>query len=156
MGARVVKIMRNAVVLKTADRELTLKTAERQLASLVPGAGGNRPMAGPSSSAGTMVLNKAEIDSSLKDMGTMLSTAQVRPNFSAGAADGFMITNIQQESIFHKIGLQNGDIVQGIDERPLRTAEDMVSFYNQMKTASPVSLKLKRQGKQEVFQYTFR
>ncbi len=156
MGARVVKILRNAVVLRTADREVTLKTAERQLASLVPGSGGNRPSTGTSPSPGVMVLNKAEIDNSLKDMGTMLSTAQVRPSFSAGVADGFMITNIQQQSIFHKIGLQNGDIVQGIDERPLKAAEDMVSFYNQMKTGSPVSLKVKRQGKQEVFQYTFK
>lgn len=161
LGAQVAKIDRNAVILKTADRELTLKMAERPLSPLLPPggpggrSGGAASDAGPAVAPGSVVLSRSEINSYLKDMGALLSTAQIRPYFTGGAPDGFMISNIRPDSIFQKIGVANGDIIQGIDDRQIKSADDMVNFYNRLKSGSPLSLRLKRQGRQETYRYTF-
>jgi len=161
LGAQVVKIKRNAVVLKTADREVTLKMAERPVSPIVPppgatGGPAGQAATGTSVSPGAVVLSRSEVNSYLKDMGSLLSTAQIRPYFTAGVPDGFMISNIRPDSIFQKLGVVNGDIIQGIDDRQIKTADDMVNFYNRLKSGSPMTLRLKRQGRQEAYQYTFR
>lgn len=162
LGAQVVKINRNAVILKTAERELTLKMSERPVQPILPPGspagrpGGAAPDSGPAVAPGSVVLSRSEVNSYLKDMGALLSTAQIRPYFSGGVPDGFMISNIRPDSIFQKIGVTNGDIIQGIDDRQIKTADDMVNFYNRLKSGSPMTLRLKRQGRQEAYQYTFR
>ncbi|MCX7634431.1 MAG: PDZ domain-containing protein [Syntrophales bacterium] len=161
LGAQVLKIKRNAVTLKTADREVTLKMEERPISPIVPTGGLAGTATGvahapPPAPPGFIVLSRAEINNELRDMGTMLSMAQIRPYFSAGAPDGFMVTAIRPNSVFQKIGLLDGDIIQGVDNRPIKTADDMVNLYNRLKSGAPMSLLLKRQGRQETIQYSFR
>ncbi|PIP06712.1 MAG: hypothetical protein COX51_08150, partial [Syntrophobacteraceae bacterium CG23_combo_of_CG06-09_8_20_14_all_50_8] len=79
-------------------------------------------------------LDINDVSASLKDMGAMLSQAQVRPYYSAGVPDGFMVANIKPGSIYEKMGLSEGDIIQGADDRRLITADDMMALYNSMKS----------------------
>ena len=159
-GARVVRIMRNAVAVRIDDREQVLRVPETSEKPILP----DRPEAGeavPGSTAtplpdGTIAVNRNEIEAGLKDLGTMLSQAQIRPYFSAGAPDGFIISNIKSGSIYQKIGLNNGDIIQGINNRSMKTADDMMELYNIMKSGSSESLRINRQGRQENFNYVFR
>ena len=159
-GARVVRIMRNAVALRIDDREQVLRipeTSERPVLPDRPEAGAALP--GPAATPqpdGTIAVSRSELESGLKDMGTMLSQAQIRPYFSAGAPDGFIISNIKSGSIYQKIGLNNGDILQGINNRGIKTADDIMELYNVMKSGSGLALRINRQGRQETFNYVFR
>ena len=153
-GAKVVKIARNAVTFLVGDQERVLKMADTSQGPLLPPRPGRPPAVGPRG-AGPMVISRSEVDSSLKDMGTMLSQAQIRPYYSDGAPDGFMITNIRPGSIYEKIGLTEGDIIQGTNDRRLVTADDMTALYNSMKAGSALTLKVKRGGQQQNLQYVF-
>jgi len=159
-SAKVVRIMRNAVALRIDDREQVLRvpeTSEKPILPDRPEAGATVP--GPTATTlpdGTIAVSKNEIESGLKDMGTMLSQAQIRPYFSAGAPDGFIISNIKSGSIYQKIGLNNGDIIQGINNRSMKTADDIMELYNIMKSGSGLALRINRQGRQETFNYVFR
>ena len=159
-GARIVRIMRNAVAVRIDDREQVLRvpeTSEKPILPDRPEAGAAAP--GPAATPlpdGTIAVNRNEIEAGLKDLGTMLSQAQIRPYFSAGAPDGFIISNIKSGSIYQKIGLNNGDIIQGINNRSMKTADDMMELYNIMKSGSSISLRINRQGRQENFNYVFR
>jgi type II secretory pathway component PulC len=51
--------------------------------------------------------------------------------------------------------LADGDIIQGINNKQVKTADDMVEFYNMLKSGSNINLKIKRQGKQESLNYVF-
>jgi general secretion pathway protein C len=159
-GARVVRIMRNAVALRIDDREQVLRVPETSEKPILPeraetGAAVPGPTATPLSD-GTIAVSRSEIETGLKDMGTMLSQAQIRPYFSGGAPDGFIISNIKSGSIYQKIGLNNGDIIQGINDRHMKTADDIMELYNVMKSGTNVALRINRQGRQETFQYVFR
>ena len=85
----------------------------------------------------------------------MLSQAQIRPFFSDGTPDGFMVNQIRQGSIFQKMGLQDGDIIQNLDDRKVQTGDDMVTLFNTLKSAPNMNLTVKRSGRQEKINYVF-
>jgi general secretion pathway protein C len=153
-GAKVVKITRNAVTFLVGDKERVLKMIDTNQAPLLPPRPSGPPAISPRGAA-PMVVSRSEVDASLKDMGTMLSQAQIRPYYADGVPDGFMITNIKPGSIYEKIGLTEGDIVQGTSDRRLVTADDMTALYNSMKAGSSLTLKIKRGGQQQNLQYVF-
>jgi general secretion pathway protein C len=154
-GARIVRIMRNAIALDVNGQEQILKVPETSERSILPpgSPSGPSPIA---SSDKTITIDRKDIDSSLKDMGTILSQAVVRPYFTGGVQDGFMISNIKSGSIYQRIGFVDGDVIQGINDRKLTTGDDMMELYNSFKSASNLALQVKRQGRQEIFNYTFR
>lgn len=153
-GAKLVKIMRNAVTFLVNGRERQLKMPQSKEGPLIA----SRPALLPevARSGRPTVISRDEVSASLRDMGTMLSQAQIRPYYSDGAPDGFMITNIKPGSLYERIGLMDGDIIQGADDHRLLTADDVTALYNSLKAGSTFALKIKRRGQQENLQYVFR
>ena len=73
-----------------------------------------------------------------------MNQARIVPSSSD---DGLAVSNIKGGSIFAKMGLRNGDIVQGVDNRPITGTEDIVSLYEALRSASNVTLDIIRNGK---------
>lgn len=157
-GARVIRIMRNAVAFKVNDQEKILKIPETTEKPFLPLGSAPGTAAPPviAASGGGMTVNKGDITASMKDMGTMLSQAVVRPYFSGGVPDGFMVSSIKSGSIYQKIGLVDGDVIQGVNNRKMTSGDDMIELYNSLKSSSGMSLKVKRQGRQVSFDYNFK
>ena len=153
-GAKVLRIKRNAVDFQMGDQPVTLKIVETAQVPLLPPAAG-RPVVPPPRASGPIVVNRAEVAAALQDMGTMLRQAQVRPSFSAGKPDGFVVTGIGQGSLYHRLGIVDGDVIQGVNNRPLQTADDVMMLFNTLKEGSTASLTLKRRGSQETLNYQF-
>jgi general secretion pathway protein C len=154
-GAKVVRIKRNAIDLLVGDQERTLKMVEMNEGPILPPLRGAPEPATVAAPAGTTVISRSEIDAGLQDMGSLLRQAQIRPYFNAGVPDGFLVSNIRPESIYRKMGILDGDIIQKVDNRPIRTAEDMTGLLNVLKSGSGLSLTLQRRGKQETLNYQF-
>lgn len=152
-GARLIRIDRRAVTFLVGDRKQILKMAGASEDTLLTA----RPALPPAATgrSGPMVVNRSEVDASLKDMGTLLSQAQIRPFYTDGAPDGFMIANIKPGSVYERLGLVNGDIIQAADNRKLITADDVTGLYNTMKSASSFTLSIKRGGQQQNLPYVF-
>lgn len=152
-GARLIRIDRRAVTFLVGDRKQILKMAGASEDTLLTA----RPVLPPAATgrSGPMVVNRSEVDASLKDMGTLLSQAQIRPFYTDGAPDGFMIANIKPGSVYERLGLVNGDIIQAADNRKLITADDVTGLYNTMKSASSFTLSIKRGGQQQNLPYVF-
>jgi general secretion pathway protein C len=154
-GAKVVRIKRNAIDLLVGDQERTLKMAEMNEGPILPPPPGGMAATIAAAPAGTTVISRSEIDTGLQDMGSLLRQAQIRPYFNAGVPDGFLVSNIRPASIYRKMGIIDGDIIQKVNNRPIQTADDMTGLLNVLKSGSGLSLTIQRRGKQETLNYQF-
>ncbi len=159
-------IMRGKVILRVGDRDEILIMEE-------PGSmekGQNTPKAETPSGrqviesvrapidlpARTITVRRSDIDSALTDVNNLLNQASIIPHFTDGAADGLAVTGIKAGSIFRKMGLRNGDIVKGVNGTDIQSPDDLISLYNDLKSASDVSLQITRRGQERTLNYQFR
>jgi general secretion pathway protein C len=164
-GATIVKIMRNAVVLRLGEKDQVLKKKEiastgserralpgmatQQTQPASPGAAppprplSRPPAAGPSGSAA--------------DLAGLLTQARVIPNVKAGSSgkpDGVIINEIQPGSLFENAGLVNGDVIQEVNGKTVTGVADLVSMYRDLKPGTSLSVKVTRSGRQVVLNHT--
>ena len=83
-----------------------------------------------------------------------MNQAVVRPFMSRGVRKGYIISNIKPSSLYEKAGLQNGDIIVGINNNPLHNANDVMQVLNAMQSGSRLELTGKRRGRTETINYT--
>ena len=149
-AATIIRIMRGMVVLRVDGRDEILKMEE----------GDQRSEVGGQRSEGRGVKNvikvkKTDIDKAFKNMGKMLAQVRIRPYFSSGKPDGFMVSRIKPGSIFQKMGMQNGDIIQSVNDQPIKSPDEMLKLYNGLKSGSAISLNIKRKGETQNLRYVF-
>lgn len=156
-GATLLRVMRDQVVMNYQDKEETLKRTGSMEAPVISPARGAASASTAAAATGgdTIKISRSEIMQSMRDMGQMLSQAQIRPYFVAGVPDGFMVSNIREGSIFKRMGLSEGDIIQGLNQKKMQGADDMLELYNSLRAASTMSLSIKRGGRQETINYNF-
>jgi general secretion pathway protein C len=153
-------ILRGKVVLRVGDKDeiLTMeesssrRAAEKEATSSI---GGRRPSSASRRGA-SITVRRSDVQDALKNINTLLSQVRIRPHFKDGKADGLAISNIKGGSIFARLGLRDGDIVQGVNNRPIRSPDDIVSFYNKLTSASSMSLQINRRGQGRTINYRIR
>lgn len=146
------RILRGKVILRVGDRDeiLTIEEAAASRAKQQPS------MSKPKEMSSRITVGRSDLQESLTNLHQLLSQARIRPHFQDGKADGLAVTNIRPGSLFEKLGLKNGDIVQGIDGRTITSPDDVLEVYNKLTSGSNVAVQIKRKGEQRVINYTFR
>jgi general secretion pathway protein C len=151
-GATVRRILRGKVVLRVNDKDEVL-SMEEETASRGEPAYPSGPSAERES---TVVVERSEMDESLKNVHQLLSQVRIRPHFSDGVADGLAVSNIKPGSVFARMGLRNGDIVQGLNGRGIQTPDDVMEVYQRLKSGSSVTLQVMRNGEEKIINYQIR
>lgn len=96
-------------------------------------------------------LNRKEINATLPDYMQLMQEIRVRPHLEAGQPSGFLIYKIEPDSIFAKMGLEDGDVIKAVNGRPIATTQQAVEFYDALTKGATVSLEIKRdETKQEL------
>lgn len=93
-----------------------------------------------------IVVDKAEASSVLEDPNAFLSQALFKPNSHNGKTQGFRITNIKQNSMLRKLGLEDGDVLLRINGEMITGPAKMLQVYGSLSGASAISLDVKRKG----------
>jgi len=151
-GAKVVRIRRNAIDLLVNNQESTLEMLEMKKGPILTP---SKAAAAPAVSSGPTVVSRSVIQEAMADMGSILSQAQIRPYFNAGIPDGFIVGSIRPGSLYQKMGIANGDIIQEVNNRKIRTVDDVMGLLNTIKSGSSLSLGIKRREKTEMLNYQF-
>jgi len=94
----------------------------------------------------TVNIDREKINSSLKNINQLMSQVKVRPHFKDGKPNGLLLSHVQQNSIFKDMGLQNGDIVKGVNGKEIQSVDDALKFYDNLKSSSAVELQIERKG----------
>jgi len=155
-GAVIRKILRGKVILRVGGRDEVLTVEESAASRAEDEYLGSKPIRGRTAKGTTITVNRSELQESLKNVHQLLSQARIRPYFRDGKADGLAISNIKPGSFFARLGLKNGDIVQGIEGRDIRSPDDVLEVYEKLRSGSHVELQIKRSGEQKTLDYRFR
>lgn len=169
--AKIIQIKRNIVVVLRGKEKETLEVslfpeenkpaAQHPARASIPPAQpktGNAP-AGTSVrqvSKNRWVLDRREIESAVDNLPQLLTKARIIPNFSEGKPDGFRIFAITEDSLYSKIGLQNGDILHRINGIEVKDPQNFLKVFEQLKDESNITVDLVRNNQKETFGYEIR
>lgn len=151
-GAKVVRIRRNAIDLLVNGQEITLAMLDPKKE---PTPAPSVAAAAPAVSSGTTVVSRSMVQDAMANMGKILSQAQIRPYFNAGVPDGFIVNSIRAGSLYQKMGIASGDIIQEVNSRKIRTIDDVMGLLDTIRSGASLSLGIKRRGKAQLLNYQF-
>jgi general secretion pathway protein C len=166
-GATVVKVVPKRVYLRNAGRleylevEGTAPPAAATTAAVVAPPVALDPAMGDIDKGVTCTGNNCNVDRSLVEKmlqnTTMLATAaRFVPSIKDGRPNGFKLYAIRPNSIFGKIGLQNGDTIKGINGSEMSTPDKALEMYTKLRNASHLSVQVERRGETLTLDYTIR
>jgi general secretion pathway protein C len=89
---------------------------------------------------------KSEIDRTLGDLNSVAMQARIVPAFKDGVAHGFKLFSIRPDSIYTKIGIQNGDVIKRINGFDLNSPEKALEIYSKLKDSNRIDIELERNG----------
>ncbi|HKK90012.1 MAG TPA: PDZ domain-containing protein, partial [Desulfobacteraceae bacterium] len=100
-----------------------------------------------------ITLDRSLVDRSMGNINTLMKQVRIRPHFSGGKPDGMLLYGIKHDSLFKKMGLRNGDIIMGVDGKKIRSVDDALALYQNLKNASGVDMQIKRRGRLKEINY---
>ena len=154
-GSQVTAVKRDRVKLRRADGgELEIQLVDDTKIVNVP----SNPAAGgvQKVSDGRYVVDQRAIASSTENMGQVLTQARALPYLEQGKTVGFRISEIAPGSIYEKIGLQNGDVVQRVNAQDVDDPGKFFQMYQGLKDESRISIDLLRNGQRQTLNYDIR
>jgi general secretion pathway protein C len=159
--ATVKEIFREKVVLTVSGKDEIL-----QMEDLKSGTGGIRSGNVPVRGAGAPVsravraqrisLRRSYIEQSMTDVASLMTQVQIQPHMENGVPAGLALSSIKPNSIFRRMGLRNGDIISGVDGNEISSVDDALRLVDSLKSASNLSVQLKRRGREKNIEYIIR
>jgi general secretion pathway protein C len=89
---------------------------------------------------------RGEIDKTLANLNEVAMQARIVPAFKDGQAQGFKLFSIRPDSIYSKIGVQNGDVIRRINGFDLNSPEKALEVYSKLKEAPRIEIEIERNG----------
>jgi len=161
LGAEVIDIQRERVIIINAGRKEFIDGQPGDGTMPAPTFVAPTPVAeakpgGPPNSGlgnGIRALNeneyevpRAEIDRTLGNLNEVAMQARIVPAFKDGQAQGFKLFSIRPDSIYSKIGVQNGDVIRRINGFDLNSPEKALEVYSKLKESSRIEIEIERNG----------
>ncbi|XXF75973.1 type II secretion system protein GspC [Myxococcaceae bacterium GXIMD 01537] len=87
-----------------------------------------------------------EINRTLGNLNEVAMQARIVPAFKDGQAQGFKLFSIRPDSIYSKIGVQNGDVIRRINGFDMNSPEKALEVYSKLKEANNIVIELERNG----------
>ena len=92
------------------------------------------------------VVSKATINENLSDLSKLATQARIVPSFKNGVANGFKLFSIVPDSLYAKIGVQNGDVIRRINGYEMNSPDKALEIYSKLRDANRIEIELERRG----------
>lgn len=148
----------NAQAPPAADRRSTLANRRRRdrATPAVEEAGAEQPQEDSENAAieeEIIPIAQAELQGSINDLNQLMTQVRIRPYFRGGKPEGLIVSQIQGDSIFEKLGLMNGDIIASVNGKQMSSPEEAFQLYNSLNSGSQVSIEITRRGQKKMLTY---
>lgn len=144
IGARkLIKITRNMATLRSGERRIILQ---------VRAAAEDQPFS--NSHFRNITLDKKTVDKNLYNLDALMKGAVMRPFIHKGVQEGLIVSKILPNSIYEKMGLQNGDILIDLNDKKINAAS-LMQAANLIRHGNRIALNIKRKERSETINYSF-
>ena len=155
-GATLVEIRRSSIVVRKNDH-FELCNAESVAKSGLSRSAPKKPSSSSSrkEDAGNGVqkvsdteyrIERREVDDALSNLSKIATQARIVPSFKNGKSIGFKLFSIKPGSIYSKLGMKNGDVIQKINGYEINSPDKALEIYQKLRDASSVNIDLLRRG----------
>jgi len=102
------------------------------------------------------LIDESEVENALNNINQLMTQIRVVPNFQDGQTNGFKVFAIKPDSIFSKIGLLNGDVIQRINDQEITTPDKAFQAFNVLRSEKNLSVEILRRGAKRSLSYEIR
>lgn len=153
-NTRIKKILRHNVIINSGRRDevLTMEEDESTEKSAAPA----RPIRGrptPPSETSSIQLDREELESQMADLNELMQQVRIRPFMEGRNPAGFLVSNIKPGSLFSKMGLRNGDVIQGVNGSTITTPDQAIELYEGLMEGGSIDLEIKRGRRTQKLRY---
>ncbi|MBI1908892.1 MAG: hypothetical protein HYS22_01835 [Deltaproteobacteria bacterium] len=104
---------------------------------------------------GRFTIDQREVDEALANLDKLYTEVRIVPNFKAGKPSGLKILSIKPGSLFSKLGMQRGDVLERINGIEMDIKRGM-EIFSQLKDSKNLTIDLERNGKGRTLEYEIR
>lgn len=113
--------------------------------------------AGVSKDGDKFIVEQALIDQIMENPEQLYSQIRAVPHKGAdGKVDGYRLSGIRRKSVFHKLGIKNGDIVHGVNGQGLTSMSAAMDAFNGLQNEKSFSFELTRRNNRKTQDYEIR
>jgi general secretion pathway protein C len=94
----------------------------------------------------TYDIPKSEVEKTLSNLNDVAMQARIVPAFKDGVATGFKLFSIRPDSIYAKIGIQNGDVIRRINGFEINSPDKALEAYSKLREANHIEIEVERNG----------
>lgn len=98
-------------------------------------------------------LKQDSVNSALGNLSKLATQARIVPAFEGGESVGFKLFSIRPGSLYSKLGIQNGDVISGVNGYELNDPGKAFELMQKLKDGKEFSLEVKRRGKPVAMEY---
>jgi general secretion pathway protein C len=92
------------------------------------------------------VVAKNELNNALSNLSQLATQARIVPSFKNGVANGFKLFSIVPDSLYSKIGIQNGDVIRRINGYEMNSPDKALEIYQKLRDANRIEVEIERRG----------
>lgn len=97
-------------------------------------------------SANTYEVPKDELQKALGNMNEIATQARIVPSFKNGESQGFKIFSIKPNSLFTKLGIQNGDVIKRVNGFDINSPDKALEIYSKLQSSNRIEIEFERGG----------
>ena len=155
-GSQIIKVKRNKVTLQRPDGSTTeiLVADDDKIVTIQ--SQGNAAVGVKRLSDGKYMVDQREMLASTENMSQILTQARALPYMEQGKTVGFRISEITPGSIYEKIGLLNGDVIQKVNSQEVDDPAKFFQLYQGLRTERFIAIDLIRGGARQTLNYEIR
>jgi general secretion pathway protein C len=156
-SSQIVKVQRDKITLRRADGSSTeiQVVDDTKIVNIsrpaVNGASGVRKL-----SEGKWMVDQREVTASTENISQLLTQARALPYMEQGKTVGFRISEIVPGSLYEKIGIQNGDVIQKINSQDVDDPAKFFQMYQSLREERSITIDLIRGGQRQSLNYEIR
>jgi general secretion pathway protein C len=152
LTSHVLEILRDRVIVLNNGRREYVSSDSGDGAPNLPTTTGVKEPAG-AWGAGIKALDgnnfevpRSEVDRAINNLNDIAMQARLVPAFKDGAAEGFKLFSIRPDSLYSKIGIQNGDVITRINGLDMNDPAKALEVYTKLKDAPRIDVDIDRNG----------